>query len=50
MAYKVGERVSIEMHGMLGRSRRDWSELSEYERSAWIVFNEASVNGYIWEY
>lgn len=49
MAYKVGERVSLEMQGILGRSKRDWNELSEYERSAWIVFNEASMNGCIWE-
>lgn len=30
MAYKVGERVSLEMQGILGRFKRDWNELSEY--------------------
>lgn len=50
MAYKVGERVSLKMQGILGRPVRNWNELSEYERSAWIVFNEASMNRRIWEW
>lgn len=49
MIYKVGERVSLEMQGMLGRDKKSWNELSTYEQSAWMVYDEHARIGCIWE-
>ena len=47
--FAVGARVALDLSGILGRSRRDWRELSEYERAAWLVFDEFARRGAIWE-
>lgn len=47
--YAVGERVALDMAGAFGRRRREWRELSEYERAAWLIYDEADRLGEIWD-
>ena len=47
--FAVGARVALDLSGILGRVRRDWRELSEYERAAWLVFDEFARRGAIWD-